>query len=438
MKKVKPILLGVFAAAVIGLLFVHMGNSRLEVALSEGLQMLLGFLRQHLLYALAPSLALAAVISVSISKPAIIRHMSAAASKVVAYAVAAVSGAILSVCSCSVLPLFAGIRRAGAGLGPAVTFLYAGPAINVLAIVLTARVLGWQIGLARGIGAVGLGIAIGLAMSALFGRHDRADIPAVQLPHEASPQPLWRVAAVIAVIILITIFLTWSPSGFKGVLRCCPDGKTASTIDGQLVGPTDGGLLYRDRTGAEHTIDPALVGGLQLDSVVSQRIYNNRFAMAGLAGLVLVTMLLTWFRGEAPQWGREGWLLTRQIVPLLLVGVFFSGMLLGRPGKEGLVPSQWIASAVGGNSVGANLLASLAGALMYFATLTEVPVVQGLMNSGMGHGPALAMLLAGPAVSLPSLLVLGSIMGWRKTLAYTAMVVVTATLAGFIFGMVYP
>ena len=429
----------VFAAILAALFLVPTGSPRLVNSLVEGLRMAQDFVQQHLLYALVPAMALAAVISVSISKPRIIRYMSSTANKAVAYGLASISGAILSVCSCSVLPLFAGIRRMGAGIGPALAFLYSGPAVNVLAIVLTARVLGWRIGLARGVAAVTFGIIIGMAMSILFGSQERPAPPAVEPAQDDAGPPLRRVAAVLAAIIAITVFLTWSPSGFKGVLRCCPDGKTATAIDGQLVGRSGNSLVYRDNYGNQQTVDAGLVEGIQISSVFGQRVYHYRFAMAGLAAAALVTMVVVWFRGrDVKEWGVEAWLLARQIIPLLLAGVFLSGLLLGRPGKEGLIPSQWIAGAVGGNSLGANFMASVSGAFMYFATLTEVPVVLGLMNSGMGHGPALAMLLSGPAVSLPSLLVLGSLMGWRKTAVYVALVVCSATTAGVMFGVLYP
>ncbi len=429
-----------FLIILTGLYFLPEAILAWQNPLAAGLAMLHDFARLHLLYAMLPALAIAAIISASINRPAVIRYMTSAAGRGVAYSTAALSGAILSVCSCSVLPLFAGIRRMGAGLGPACTFLFAAPAINVMAVILTARVMGWQMGLARGAASLIFGVIIGVIMNRLCGKTEQpAKAPDAAIPAERASVPALRVAAVIAGLMLITVLLTFSPSGFKGLLRCCPDGKTAVAISGQVIGQDGQRFHYRDQAGQEQVVDADLVEAVELDSTFNYRLYRNRLALAGLAGLVLLVMLAAWFsRNDLRQWGQEGLLLARQILPMLLAGVFLSGLILGSPGQAGLLPKGWVAGAVGGNSLQANAAAAMVGAAMYFATLTEVPIVQGLMNSGMGHGPALAMLLAGPAISLPSLLVLGSLMGWRKTLLYAALVVAAATCCGVVFGIAYP
>jgi uncharacterized membrane protein YraQ (UPF0718 family) len=170
--------------------------------------------------------------------------------------------------------------------------------------------------------------------------------------------------------------------------------------------------------------------------VVWDFIYQAKWIIAGVFAAGLIIILILWFKKDE----LKGWLVSTrdfalQIVPLLLGGVLVAGFLLGRPGHEALIPSAWIATLVGGNSILSNLFASVSGALMYFATLTEVPILQGLIGSGMGQGPALALLLAGPSLSLPSILIIGGELGWKKTLVYCGLVVGLSTLAGWGYGM---
>jgi uncharacterized membrane protein YraQ (UPF0718 family) len=431
----RALILLAFVAVAVALCVLPAGSGQQEHPLMEGVRTAQVYVQQHLLYALLPALALASIISVSISKTSVITHMGSAANRFIAYGVAAASGTVLSVCSCSVLPLFAGIRRIGAGLGPAVAFLFAGPAINVMAIILTARVLGWSLGLARALSAVALAIVAGLIMGRLFGDKDRAQPPTSAAVLQEPSQPIWRVGLLVASLIAITVFLTWSPAGFTGILRCCPGGPFYADISGEYVGQSGGRFVYRDASGAQQIKEAALVEQIRFDSSASQWIYERRFALAAVAASAMATMVIAWFGAQdVRRWLSEGWLLARQIVPLFLLGVFASGFLLGRPGHEGLVPSQWIAQAVGGNSILSNLAAALLGAVLYLATLTEVPLVQGLVGSGMGQGPALALLLSGPAVSLPSVLVLVSLVGWRKAAVYLVLVIVLATVAGSLYG----
>ncbi|HET6442198.1 MAG TPA: permease, partial [Phycisphaerae bacterium] len=320
----------------------------------------------------------------------VLRYLGAKANKVVAYGVASVSGSILAVCSCTVLPLFAGIWRMGAGLGPATAFLYSGPAINVLAIILTARVLGLELGIARAVGAILFSIVIGLAMHFIFRKEERARAEAqAAVPEPEAGRPLWRTALFFAAMVGILVFANWGR----------PD---------------------------------------EASGAVWRAIYSVRWAVAGVFAVALAAMILGWFRrAELGEWCGSTWGFAKQILPLLFIGVLAAGFLLGRPGHEGLIPSEWVSGAVGGNSLRANLFASVAGALMYFATLTEVPILQGLLGSGMGKGPALALLLAGPALSLPNMLVIRSILGTKKTLVYAALVVAMATASGLIYGALF-
>jgi uncharacterized membrane protein YraQ (UPF0718 family) len=300
--------------------------------------------------------------------------------------VASVSGSVLAVCSCTVLPLFAGIHRMGAGLGPAVTFLYSGPAINVLAIILTARVLGWELGLARAVGAVVFSIAVGVSMHLLFREDatDRAKLAEVAV--DAEERPAWRTVLWFVAMVGILVFANWG----------CP----------------------------------------QSGAGVWEAIHTNRWWIVAGFGVALAVALSRGFsRDDFGSWFDQTWGFAKQILPLLLLGVLAAGLLLGRPeGGEGLIPTVWVERSVGGEGLFATLFASVAGAFMYFATLTEIPILEGLLRSGMGNGPALALLLAGPALSLPNMLVIRSVLGTRKTVTYVLLVVVLSTIAGLIYG----
>jgi hypothetical protein len=377
-------------AAFLAAYFLPVNNSRVQAALVEAFAMLNDYARQHVVLCLVPALFIAGAIAVFVSQASVMKYFGPTANKVLSYSVASISGTILAVCSCTVLPLFAGIYTRGAGIGPATAFLYSGPAINVLAIAMTARVLGFQMGLARAVGAVAFAFLVGIGMHLFFLREEREkakEAAGFALPPGAEARPLWQTAAYFAAMVGILVFANW--------------GKPVHN-------PSLWASIYR----VKWWITLALL-------------------------IVLALMLLRWFRRpELKEWTSSTWTFAWQIIPLLFGGVLVAGFLLGRPGHAALIPEQWVARLVGGNSLGANLFAAVSGAFMYFATLTEVPIVQGLLGAGMGKGPALALLLAGPSLSLPSMLVLGSIMGWRKTVVYVCLVVVLATFTGMFYGTI--
>lgn len=376
----------ILAVVFLACFYMPIGSQRFDNAALESLHLVHDYAREHVLLCLIPAFFIAGAISVFLNSAAVMKYLGAEANKFLAYSVAAISGTILAVCSCTVLPLFAGIYRMGAGLGPATAFLYSGPAINVLAIILTARVLGLKIGIARAICAIVFSVVIGLLMHLIFRSQKPQQTQSRTAAMDAEvARPLWKNAVYFASMVGILIFANLAkPAQTEGVWHA---------------------------------------------------VYSVKWILTGLFALILAVSLLLWFKkAELGQWCNSTWGFAAQILPLLFTGVLIAGLLLGRPGHEGLVPSKWVSSAVGGNSVLANFFASVAGAFMYFATLTEVPILQGLIGNGMGKGPALALLLAGPALSLPNMLVIRSIIGTAKTLVFVLLVIVMATLSGVIFG----
>jgi len=366
-------------------------GGRWLMSLVEAAAMLHEYAREHVLLCLVPAFFIAGAISVFVSQAAVMKYLGATASKLVAYPVAAVSGTILAVCSCTVLPLFSGIHKRGAGLGPAIAFLYAGPAINVLAMILTARVLGVEMGVVRAVAAIVFSVVIGLAMHVLYRKEEQErEAKALVMPvDEAAPRALWQDGLYFAAMVAILVFANW--------------GK-----------PPEGEIGFW------------------------AWMFEGKWIVSGVLLAALGLMLWRWFsRDELKEWTGSAWTFALQIMPLLFGGVLAAGFLLGRPGHEAMIPSAWIEGAVGGNSFGANLFAAVAGAFMYVATLTEVPILEGLMGAGMGKGPALALLLAGPAISLPSVLVIRGVLGGRKTLVYVSLVVVMSALAGAIYGAIF-
>ena len=403
-------------------------SSRFSGAVIESLALAKWYAQEHVLLCLVPAFFIAGAISVFVSQAAVMKYLGAGTQKILSYGVASVSGTILAVCSCTVLPLFAGIWKRGAGLGPAIAFLYSGPAINILAIVLTARILGPEIGLARAVGAVVFSVVIGLIMHLLFRKEEQAKAEAaLHMPEQEVERPLWQNAIYFAVMVGILVSATWGkPAEPTGLWHAIYSVKWLAT---GFFGIALGVLLVK--WFHVKAIKVVLAAAAVLILAV---IFPHEPLIAFSAGIIALAVLTTTTRGETESWFLSTWDFAKQIMPLLFAGVLVAGLLLGRPGSEGLIPSQWISGLVGGNSLWANLFASVVGAFMYFATLTEVPILQGLLGAGMGKGPALALLLAGPALSLPNMLVIRSVMGTKKTAAFVSLVVVMATISGMIFG----
>ncbi|WP_022854302.1 permease [Thermodesulfatator atlanticus] len=408
---------------IFGILYFLPFRERFLNGLTEGVLLAHWYAQEHVIFCLIPAFFIAGAISVFVSKESVMRYLGPSAPKAVAYSVAAVSGAILAVCSCTILPLFAGIYLNGAGLGPATTFLYAGPAINVLAIVLTARILGFELGLARALGAVLTSIIIGLFMEFLFRKEEKERMAAFAAQNIQASRPLWHTVLFLATLVAILLFATWGPG--EGLWQQIYLHKW------QLLALTSLLLLVELRVFFKMSY--LWLAAIFATVFLTEIIFPGQ-KLPFLAGVISLCLALYFTGGEAKEWLESSYILARQILPLLFFGVIAAGFFLGRPGHEGFIPSQYVASLVGGNSFLANFYASVVGAFMYFATLTEVPILQGLLGAGMGKGPALALLLAGPAVSLPNMLVIRSILGTKKTLAYVSAVIVVATISGFLFG----
>jgi uncharacterized membrane protein YraQ (UPF0718 family) len=405
---------------------------RLEVqkAIIESFSMLQDYARRHVLLCLVPAFFIAGAISVFVSQAAVMKYLGPAANKCLSYSVASVSGTVLAVCSCTVLPLFAGIYRMGAGIGPATAFLYSGPAINVLAIVLSAKVLGWQIGMARAIGAVSFSFLIGLLMSLTFRKEEKAKQAICMPPTDEPKRRLWQETVYMASMVGILIFANWGkPDEPTGLWHTIYSTRWYTTGFFGLVFAFTIVRWFGARPAP--TIITAVVVAL-LAAFFPE--WPLLAFSAGITGLVIVAKTSS---EETKNWLDSTWMYALMIAPLLLGGVLVAGFLLGMPGSDnGIIPSRWISGFVGGNSFFANFFASVVGAFMYFATLTEVPIVQGLLGAGMGKGPALALLLAGPALSLPSMIVIRSILGTKKTVAFIAYVILLSTFAGMLFGFI--
>jgi uncharacterized membrane protein YraQ (UPF0718 family) len=421
----------IIIAVFLAVFYLPIGNVRFDNALTESLQLLKWYAREHVLLCLVPAFFIAGAIAVFVSKASVMKYLGARAKKVLAYGVASVSGSILAVCSCTVLPLFAGIYRMGAGLGPATAFLYSGPAINVLAIILTARVLGLELGIARAVGAVLFSIIIGLLMHLIFHKEEREKANnQIAMPEEETPRPLWKTALYFAAMVGILVFANWGkPAEASGIWNTIHSLKW--TITGLIS------LLFALMLYAWFGLKWWKLLLVAIPTAITAIVFSSEPMIPFAVAVIGISLITGTGKGETGEWFDQTWGFAKQILPLLFAGVIVAGLLLGRPGHEGLIPSQWISGSVGGNSLWANLFASVAGAFMYFATLTEVPILQGLIGNGMGKGPALALLLAGPALSLPNMLVIRSVMGTKKTVVFVLLVIIMATISGLIYGYIF-
>jgi uncharacterized membrane protein YraQ (UPF0718 family) len=416
--------LAIIVAVFLGCFYLPVGAVRFDNAITESLHLVKWYAREHVLLCLVPAFFIAGAISVFVSQGSVMKYLGARANKVLAYGVASISGSVLAVCSCTVLPLFAGIYRMGAGLGPATAFLYSGPAVNVLAIILTARILGLEIGIARAVGAILFSIIIGLLMHLIYRKEEIKKSEAqMAMPEQQVSRPLWKNALYFASMVGILVFANWARSGdIRAVFLCCPGGLTAYKVEGTLLNRTEDTVTILDTSGKTTEIPAELVQ--EIEDVQKNNIYELIYKIRWILVLVLLggfmIMVLSWFnRSELSQWLEATWDFAWQILPLLLAGVLIAGFLLGRPGHQGVIPTAWVNRAVGGNSVRANIFASVAGA------------------AGMGKGPALALLLAGPALSLPNMLVIRSVMGTQKTVVFVTLVILMAAVSGMIFGAVW-
>jgi uncharacterized membrane protein YraQ (UPF0718 family) len=413
--------------------FLPLGNTKVQGAIAESFRLLQWYVRNHTLACIVPALFIAGAIITFLSQSSVMRYLGPKANPVLAYGVASVAGCVLAVCSCSVLPMFAGIYQLGAGLGPASAFLYSGPAINVLAIFLTARVLGFQIGVARAVGSIAFAVIIGILMAVIFHKEEKVKAQAaMQMPEAEKPRRhIAKTALFLLCMILFLIFSDWFNPG--NVIVKTKDGQEFKAV---VIHETKDAVRFQleQDVGTDKTGDKISIPKTNIETMTEKQswvmtIYNIRWYLAGAMLLAVLLMTWRWFeRDEIKEWMTNTWQFTKLLVPLLYGGVFVVGFV------SVLLPEKQVAAWVGDNSLRANLAASVIGAFWYFATLTEIPITQALMKLGMHDGPVLALLLAGPALSLPSMLVLLKVMGYAKTIVFTLLVIIMSTIVGMIFG----
>ncbi|GAB1474540.1 permease [Bacteroidota bacterium] len=446
MEKRKEIKILLWIAVIFGAaFFLPIESARFNTAIAATLDLVKWYAREHVVLCLLPAFFIAGVISVFVSQGSVLKYFGANAKKWLAYTVAAVSGTILAVCSCTILPLFSSIHKRGAGLGPAIAFLYSGPAINILAIILTARILGFEMGVARTIGAVSFSVIIGLAMSFIY-RKEEKQKREEQMNFVPPPEkrPMWQTSFHFFTLVLILVFANWgapSKDETTGIWYFIWSNKWYITA--LFSGFLGYSLIKILKIKWQWVLYSALA--IAASALLANNFIENAKLMplvpmiVGIAALSTIT-LLDKRDEENREWTISTWSFAKQILPLLAIGVITAGFLLGstHDGQTiaGVIPNEWIAALVGGNSFFSNFFASVVGAFMYFATLTEVPILQGLIASGMGKGPALALLLAGPSLSLPNMLVIRGIMGTQKTIVYVILVIIMATVSGLIFGAI--
>ena len=440
-KKELKILFGmivVFAAV----FFMPLGSERFMTAVDATLDLAKWYAQEHVVLCLLPAFFIAGVIAVFVSQGSVLKYFGANAKKWLSYTVAAVSGGILAVCSCTILPLFTSIYKRGAGLGPAIAFLYSGPAISILSIILTARILGVEMGIARTVGAIGFSVVIGLAMAFIFRKEEKAkQEEQMNIVPPPEKRPMWQTSFHFFTLVLILVFANWgAPSASdKGLwtlifsYKWYITGVFALMLCWSLVRILKLRPLWVGVGAVITVVSVFLADAL----IVNTKLVPLVPMVVGIASLSII-LLFDKRNEENREWALSSWGFAKQILPLLAVGVVTAGFLLGSTHDDtsiaGVIPNEWIEWAVGGNSLLSNFFASFTGAFMYFATLTEVPIIQGLLASGMGKGPALALLLAGPSLSLPNMLVIQGVMGTKKTVVYVALVIIMATISGFVFG----
>lgn len=427
-EEIKP--LGIIISVFFAAFFLPVGVHRFDNAITEALELVKWYAQEHVLLCLVPAFFIAGAIGVFVSQNAVMKYLGGGAKKWIAYLVASVSGTILAVCSCTILPLFAGIYKRGAGLGPAIAFLYSGPAISVLSIILTARILGFEIGVARAVGAILFSVLIGFIMALIFRKEESARTAGIQLPPEEEGRPLYQTIIYFLLMVAILVFANWGRPDVQ-------EGLWWSIFQMKWIVTAVFAVLFGVVLVIWYAHKAWKIGLVGVVTALFALLFPDVPMVAFAAGFIGMTWSASTADDENGSWMSASWGFAKQILPLLLMGVFVAGFLLGRPGHEGLLPNEWVAGLVGGNSLFSNFFASVVGAFMYFATLTEVPIVQGLMGSGMGKGPALALLLAGPALSLPNMLVIRSVIGTKMTAVFVSLVIVMATATGMIYGALF-
>jgi uncharacterized membrane protein YraQ (UPF0718 family) len=427
--KIFAALAAIFIAAYV----LPLSNPKIQQAIQEAFRLLQWYARNHTLACIVPALFIAGAIITFLSQESVMRYLGPKANPILAYGIASVSGCVLAVCSCSVLPMFAGIYQLGAGLGPATAFLYSGPAINVLAIFLTARVLGFEIGVARAVGSIVFAVVIGILMAVIFRKTEKAKTEAsLQMPQSEKPRRhIGKNALFLAAMLLFLIFSDWFNPGKVAVTTT--DGRTFNAI---VLNETKDAVRFQleEDLGELKASDKLNLPKSEIAKTVDRpswvmTVYHIRWYLAGACGLAVLLMAWGWFtKDELRQWMSNTWGFAKMLVPLLYGGVFVVGFI------SVLLPEKQVAQWVGDNSLQSNLVASVIGAFWYFATLTEIPITQALMGLGMHKGPVLTLLLAGPALSLPSIIVLFKVMGYKKTIVFTTLVIVMSAIVGMFFG----
>ena len=409
--------------------FLPAGTERFDNAILEAFRLTNWYAREHVILCLLPAFLIAGAMATYLSQGAVMRYLGPDAPKPVAFSVASVSGTLLAVCSCTVLPLFGGIYKRGAGLGAAIAFLYSGPAINVMAVFVTAKVLGAEIGIARAMGAIVFALVIGTIMHVIYRKEEaqRSITNKRGFTGGDSEKSMAIVALFFGLMVGILVFANWAAADSEFWMQIYAWKWHITSLLSLALAVL---LILK----WQWPVLPLLILTcvIVLFALIVPVTPELPFVI-GIGGLMLISSL----RDQDREWAIQSWDFAKQITPLLLAGVFVAGFALGRPGHEGIIPSEWVVAAVGDNTLTSTILASLLGALMYFSTLTEVPIVEALLGAGMGKGPALALLLAGPALSLPNMLVIRTILGTEKTLVYCALVVVMATITGFFYGNVF-